>query len=72
MDENASRHEAATASYSTHPRRPQLLVDAFQDSPNHAILRAGGTLEKRGEFAPGYPFACVRDLDEYTVEIWFE
>ena len=35
-------------------------------------LSAGGTLEKRGESAPRYPFAFVRDLDEYTVEIWFE
>lgn len=47
--------------------RPEDIDDAVE-----AVLRAGGTLERRGEFAPGYPFAFVRDLDGYTVEIWFE
>lgn len=34
--------------------------------------QAGGTLLRRGEFAPGYPFAYVADPDGYEVEIWFE
>lgn len=42
------------------------------DEAVDAVVRAGGKVQKRGEFAPGYPFAFVRDLDGYTVEIWFE
>ena len=34
--------------------------------------RAGGRLLRRGEFAPGYPYAYVSDPDGYEVEIWFE
>ena len=33
---------------------------------------AGGTLTSRGEFAPGQPYAFVRDPDGYEIEIWFE
>lgn len=33
---------------------------------------AGGKLVERGEFAPGVPYACVRDPDGYTVEVWYE
>jgi catechol 2,3-dioxygenase-like lactoylglutathione lyase family enzyme len=43
-------------------------IDAAVD----AVLAAGGTLDGRGEFAPGFPYAFVRDLDGYQVEIWFE
>jgi catechol 2,3-dioxygenase-like lactoylglutathione lyase family enzyme len=43
-------------------------IDAAVD----AALAAGGTLDGRGEFAPGYPYAFVRDLDGYQVEIWYE
>ena len=43
-------------------------IDAAVD----AIRQAGGTIDSRGEFAPGYPFAFVRDLDGYQVEVWFE
>ena len=27
---------------------------------------------ERGEFVPGEPYAFVRDVDGYTVEIWYE
>ena len=43
-------------------------IDAAVD----AVLAAGGTLDGRGEFSPGYPYAFVRDLDGYQVEIWYE
>jgi catechol 2,3-dioxygenase-like lactoylglutathione lyase family enzyme len=33
---------------------------------------AGGRLLRRGEFAPGFPFAYVTDPDGYEIEIWFE
>jgi catechol 2,3-dioxygenase-like lactoylglutathione lyase family enzyme len=35
-------------------------------------LAAGGKLLRRGEFAPGLPFAYVADPDGYEIEIWFE
>ena len=37
-----------------------------------AVEGAGGTLLSRGEFAPGLPYAFVRDPDGYEIEIWFE
>ena len=37
-----------------------------------AVRDAGGTVLETGEFVPGEPYAFVRDLDGYTVEIWFE
>jgi catechol 2,3-dioxygenase-like lactoylglutathione lyase family enzyme len=42
---------------------------------DHAVAEAGaagGTLLRRGEFAPGFPFAYVADPDGYEIEIWFE
>jgi len=36
------------------------------------VLNAGGKLLRRGEFAPGLPFAYVEDPDGYEIEIWFE
>lgn len=49
------------------------LVDATDiDAAVELALRAGGTLDRRGEFAPGAPFAYVRDPDGYEIEIWFE
>ncbi len=36
------------------------------------VEHAGGTLLRRGEFAPGYPYAYVADPDGYEVEIWYE
>ena len=43
-------------------------VDAAVD----AALAAGGALRRRGEFAPGLPFAYVADPDGYEIELWFE
>ena len=37
-----------------------------------AVESAGGTVTSRGEFAPGLPYAFVRDPDGYEIEIWFE
>jgi catechol 2,3-dioxygenase-like lactoylglutathione lyase family enzyme len=36
------------------------------------VERAGGKLLRRGEFAPGLPYAYVADPDGYEIEIWFE
>jgi catechol 2,3-dioxygenase-like lactoylglutathione lyase family enzyme len=37
-----------------------------------AVRRAGGRVIESGEFVPGEPYAFIRDLDGYTVEIWYE
>ncbi len=42
------------------------------DSAVAEVERAGGTLARRGEFAPGFPFAYVKDPDGYEIEIWYE
>jgi len=36
------------------------------------VEHAGGTLLRKGEFSPGFPFAYVLDPDGYEIEIWFE
>ncbi len=42
------------------------------DAAVAAVTQPGGTLVSRGEFAPGLPYAFVRDPDGYEIEIWFE
>jgi catechol 2,3-dioxygenase-like lactoylglutathione lyase family enzyme len=37
-----------------------------------AVAAAGGTILSQGSFAPGVPYAFVRDPDGYEIEIWFE
>lgn len=37
-----------------------------------AVEAAGGSVTSQGEFGPGLPYAFVRDLDGYEIEIWFE
>lgn len=49
------------------------LVDPKDiDEAVETALAAGATLVSRGEFAPGYPYAYVRDPDGYEIEIWYE
>jgi catechol 2,3-dioxygenase-like lactoylglutathione lyase family enzyme len=47
--------------------RPQDI-----DAAVAAVETAGGTVSSRGEFAPGLPYAFVRDPDGYEIEIWYE
>jgi catechol 2,3-dioxygenase-like lactoylglutathione lyase family enzyme len=42
------------------------------DAAVAAVEAAGGTVTARGEFAPGLPYAFVRDPDGYEIEIWYE
>jgi catechol 2,3-dioxygenase-like lactoylglutathione lyase family enzyme len=42
------------------------------DAAVMAVEAAGGVVTSRGEFAPGLPYAFVRDPDGYEIEIWFE
>jgi catechol 2,3-dioxygenase-like lactoylglutathione lyase family enzyme len=50
----------------------RLVDPADIDQAVHDTLAAGGQLLRRGEFAPGFPFAYVADPDGYEIEIWFE
>jgi catechol 2,3-dioxygenase-like lactoylglutathione lyase family enzyme len=50
----------------------RLLEPAGLDEAVDAALAAGGKLVRRGEFAPGCPYAYVEDPDGYQIEIWFE
>ena len=47
--------------------RPQDIDAAVEQAQ-----AAGGRLLRRGEFAPGYPYAYIADPDGYEIEIWFE
>jgi catechol 2,3-dioxygenase-like lactoylglutathione lyase family enzyme len=46
------------------PKEIDAVVDRVKDS--------GGKLRRRGEFAPGFPFAYFADPDGYEVEVWYE
>src|SRR4051812_31285058 len=48
-------------------QRPQDIELAVAE-----VLRAGGRVLRRGEFAPGLPYAYVADPDGYEIEIWYE
>jgi len=50
----------------------RLLDPADIDLAAETVLRAGGTIDSRGEFVPGEPYLFFRDLDGYEVEIWYE
>jgi catechol 2,3-dioxygenase-like lactoylglutathione lyase family enzyme len=50
----------------------RLLRAADIDAAVTAVERAGGRILRRGEFAPGLPFAYVADPDGYEIELWFE
>jgi len=47
----------------------QLSDRADLDKAIDAVVAAGGALKKRGEFAPGLPFAYVSDPDGYEIEL---
>lgn len=50
----------------------RLVTPEDIDDAVEAVIAAGGTLLRRGEFAPGFPYAYVSDPDGYEIEIWFE
>src|SRR5690606_16296806 len=49
----------------------RLVDPADIDAAIEAVVRAGGRLWRRGEFAPGFPSAYAADRDGYGLEIWF-
>jgi catechol 2,3-dioxygenase-like lactoylglutathione lyase family enzyme len=49
------------------------LVDPGDlDEAIESVTSAGGRLLRRGEFAPGVPYAYVADPDGYEIELWYE
>jgi catechol 2,3-dioxygenase-like lactoylglutathione lyase family enzyme len=50
----------------------RLLRPEDIDSAIEAVKAAGGIISSQGEFAPGLPYAFVRDPDGYEIELWFE
>ena len=42
------------------------------DKAARAVDEAGGTITRRGEFAPGEPYLFFKDPDGYDVEVWYE
>ena len=50
----------------------RLVDPAAIDDAADAIVKAGGTIEEKGEFVPGEPYLFARDLDGYLIEVWFE
>lgn len=50
----------------------RLLAPKDIDRAVKEAIKAGGKVSRRGEFAPGFPFAYISDPDGYEIEIWFE
>ena len=50
----------------------RLIDPADIDEAVRCALEAGGALLRRGEFAPGFPFAYIADPDGYEIEVWYE
>ena len=50
----------------------RLIEPGDIDAAVAAVEAAGGAVTSRGEFAPGLPYAFVRDPDGYEIEIWYE
>jgi catechol 2,3-dioxygenase-like lactoylglutathione lyase family enzyme len=50
----------------------RLTNPADIDRAAAAVRKAGGSVIEQGEFVPGEPYLFARDLDGYTIEIWYE
>lgn len=50
----------------------RLMDPSDIDDAVDAVTSAGGRLLRRGEFAPGVPYAYVADPDGYEIELWYE
>ena len=50
----------------------RLVDPADIDRAAGAVVRAGGAVTDKGEFAPGEPYLFATDPDGYEIEIWFE
>lgn len=50
----------------------RLVDPADLDRAVDEVVAAGGALVRKGEFAPGCPYAYVTDPDGYRIELWYE
>lgn len=50
----------------------QLVDPKDIDAVVEAVVAAGGTVLRRGEHEPGFPYAYVLDPDGHEIEIWYE
>jgi catechol 2,3-dioxygenase-like lactoylglutathione lyase family enzyme len=50
----------------------RLMDPADIDEAVEAVIAAGGSLIRRGEFGPGQPFAFMADPDGHEIELWYE
>jgi catechol 2,3-dioxygenase-like lactoylglutathione lyase family enzyme len=50
----------------------RLVSPGDIDAVVFEVERAGGTILRRGEFSPGFPFTYLHDPDGYEIEIWYE
>ena len=50
----------------------RLIDPGDIDEAVEAALAAGGRLNKRGDFAPGSPYAFILDPDGIEIELWYE
>lgn len=66
-DAKAAGKPGGIAHFGFRLERPEDIDEAVE-----AVLEAGATLLRRGEFSPGFPYAYVADPDGYEIELWFE
>jgi catechol 2,3-dioxygenase-like lactoylglutathione lyase family enzyme len=50
----------------------RLTEPASIEHAARLIEACGGTIEEKGEFVPGEPYLFARDLDGYSIEVWYE
>lgn len=67
LDPSAAGRRAGITHFGFRLIRPEDIDAAVTD-----CLGAGGSLLRRGEFSPGFPFAYIADPDGYEIELWFE
>ncbi len=67
LDRDAAGALGGISHFGFRLRSPQDIDFAIAE-----VERAGGTVLRRGEFAPGCPYVYVADPDGYEIEIWYE
>ena len=50
----------------------RLIDPADIDAAADAVVQAGGSILRKGDFCPGEPYLYASDPDGYEIEIWFE
>jgi len=69
LNEDPNEAEMAGVSGGVNHFGFRLAEGSSLDAAITDVEAAGGTLVKRGEHAPGVPFAYIRDPDGYVIEL---